>query len=70
MTSFGKYFFVPLIWPHFYTLRLKKRAVLRLEFHIIKRRKFSWHALNLRCCSQISSAIKILKILGIEQFLK
>ena len=76
MTSFGNFFFVPLIWHHFYPLRLKK-PVKYLGSNLI----FCWHASNLGWCSQISSAIflarselkffeKILSQLGIEQFLK
>ena len=76
MTSFGKFFFGPLIWPHFYHLRLKN-PVKYLGSNLI----FCWDALNLGCCSQISSATilamselkffeKILSQIGIEQFLK
>ena len=76
MTSFVKYFFVPLIWSQFHPLRLKK-PVKYLGSNLI----FCWYALNSGCCSHIFSAKilavseltffeKLLPQLGIEQFLK
>ena len=73
MTTFGKYFFVPLIWN---SLRLKN-PVKYLGSNLI----YCWYASNSGCSSHISSATilavcvltffeKILPQLGIKQFLK